>query len=154
MSGYSSCRGASLLELLLWIMVISLAAAGMIPLFTQVLSHLHAPMQGIQAHFLAQAVIEQMNSLDAEEGDLARLPSGECLQPDGSTPWADAAHPFSCQITLQAAAAPSPLNSMACTPQPWTTEHHYLCAIVTIQHRTSQEPLAQLRALYAKTAPH
>ncbi|MBF0096178.1 MAG: hypothetical protein HQM04_05010 [Magnetococcales bacterium] len=154
MNDSASCQGSSLLELLIWITLIALAAAGMVPLFTQVLSQLHTPTQGMQAHFLAQAVIEQMNSIDATEGDLTRLPSGTCLQPDDSTPWADPAQPFSCQITLLAAAPQGAQNSMECTQQPWTAEYHYLCAIVTIQHRASQQPLAQLRALYAKAAPH
>ncbi|WP_130472691.1 type II secretion system protein [Candidatus Magnetaquicoccus inordinatus] len=51
-----SCQqGVSLIELLLWIIVISLTATGIIPLFLQVLNNLQRPMEAVQAHFLAQA---------------------------------------------------------------------------------------------------
>ncbi|MBF0185271.1 MAG: hypothetical protein HQM06_12920 [Magnetococcales bacterium] len=151
----SKQRGASLLELLIWIMVISVAVAGIIPLYLQTLSHLHSPMEGMQAHLLAQAVVEQLQAIDANSAsDLSQLPSGECRQPDGVTPWVDPSLPLRCRIDLWVAQPPAGSNPFACTRQPWTENDIYLCATVTVQHHPTQHPIAQLTALYARKAPH
>ncbi|MEO5363914.1 MAG: type II secretion system GspH family protein [Magnetococcus sp. DMHC-8] len=145
-------QGFSLLELIVWMVVVSLAAAGLIPLFGQVFSSLHWATEGMQGHWLAQAVVEQMNAQDAELGGFEQIRAGECLKPDGLTPWAGDL-PLTCQITLRGAEPRWAANIMECTPHAYA-DGDYKCVTVTLRQRLSGEPVAQVTALFARSASH
>lgn len=140
-------QGFSLIEFIFWIVVVSVTAAGMIPLVSQVLSTLHLASEGMQAHLLAQAVVEQMNAVEENSG-FEQIQAGECRKPDG-TPWVGAGLPLTCQVTLWAAEPKLALNTMECTNQAYV-DGEYKCVLVALHHTPSNEPIAQVRALFAR----
>ena len=145
--------GFSLIEFIVWMVVISLAAAGLIPLVGQVLTHLHETTDSIQAHFLAQAVVEQMSAQDAAGNGFQQLHGGDCLQPDGLTPWIGADWPLTCHVDIWAAEPDFTQNSMACTSQLYA-DGDYKCAVVTVRHRDTNAPVVQIKALFARPDSH
>ncbi|MEO5352830.1 MAG: hypothetical protein H7835_06420 [Magnetococcus sp. XQGC-1] len=139
-------RGFFLVEFIFWMMVITLAAAGILPLFGQVLTTLHMPVVALQGHWLAQGMVEQMASVD-----FAQILPGECRKPDGTTPWADAATSLTCQVEVQMAEPDLSAHSVACLNQLYSSGN-YKCAIVHIRHRQGNEPVARIKAIYARAA--
>lgn len=147
----ANLQGFSLIEFVFWIVVVSVIAAGMIPLVGQVLSSLHLATEGMQAHLLAQAVVEQMNGVEENRG-FDQIQGGACLKPDGVTPWVGAGLPFTCQITLWKAEPKLALNTVECTNQAYVDGDPHKCLLVALRHTPSNEPLAQIRALFSRPA--
>ncbi len=141
---FSRCeRGFALIEFIFWMVVISLACAGIIPLVGQVFSTLHQPTEWIRAYFLARAVVEQM---DAQTFDQISA-SNPCSKPDG-TPWVGVDLPWTCQVDLWKAEPNFNLNKMECNTGQSYAGGDYLCATVTLSHRSSGEPVAQMTAMF------
>ncbi len=139
-------RGFFLVEFIFWMVVVTLAAAGILPLFGQVLTTLHIPVVGLQGYWLAQGVVEQMAGVEFEQ-----ILPGECRKPDGTTPWVDEATPLTCQVEIRMAAPDLSAHSVTCLNQLYSGGH-YKCAIVHIHHRQGNEPVAQIKAIFARAA--
>ena len=150
MNRYRASRGFFLVEFIFWMVVVSLAAAGIVPLLGQVLSTLHMPGIGLQGHWLAQGVAEQMNAQE-ESGGFEQILPGECRKPDGNTPWVDASTPLTCQVEIRAAEPNLTTHSVDCVSQLYS-DGNYKCAIVRTQHRQSNEPIARITVLFARPA--
>ena len=93
-------RGVTLIGAVFFVMVISVAMAGLAPLMNQVVSNLHLAHERAQAHFLTQAVLSQMeaafvtgHTLDALVGEIEE---NGCRQLDGSS-WLQGV-PWRCQV--------------------------------------------------------
>ncbi|MEO5340944.1 MAG: hypothetical protein H7837_10605 [Magnetococcus sp. MYC-9] len=152
MSRAGGVCGFSLIEFIIWLVVVSLAVAGILPLVGQVLASLQPVSEGIQGHFLAQAVVEQINAQEAASG-FDGIQAGACLQADGSTPWVAAELPFTCHVEVRTAELNLAQHTVGCGSQSYVSGN-YKCVIVALHRRVSGEPVARIQALFARPVLH
>ncbi|MBF0399758.1 MAG: hypothetical protein HQL90_03210 [Magnetococcales bacterium] len=141
-------QGFSLLEFVFWIVVVSVAVTGLIPLVSQLLSTIHLAREGMQAHFLAQAVVAQLNTVDERAGGFEQIRAGPCLKPDGA-PWVGEGIPLSCQIEVWAALPNLPAHTLECSEHAYVSGD-YKCVRIILRHQSTNAPITQLKALFAK----
>ena len=145
-----SCeRGFTLIELIIFIVVIGLVMAGMVSVVGQVLSRLHHMPEYIQGYFLVQAMVDQMNAQDAE-AEIGEIVSGSCQQPNGVTPWVAGDVAMTCEVDEVVAVPNFVTNSFECTNQIYT-EEPFKCVTITIRSQDSNEVISFARGLYAQS---
>ena len=95
-------QGFALIELIFFMVVVSLAIAGIVPLVNQVFSNLHVATEQAQGYFLVQGVLEQIDARNAggEPFDVIindiNITGSGCKKPDG-TLWENG-FPWRCQV--------------------------------------------------------
>ena len=127
--------------------IISVVAAGMVPLFTQVISNLHVASEGVQGHYLAHGIMEQMDAKFAAGEKLEDLENNNCLKLDGTTPWMQD-FPMSCQMDTFAVLNPTSENP-TCVGI-FQSSDLYKCLKVTITHTDSNETIVSQTALFSQ----
>lgn len=89
-------RGFTLIELIFFMVIVSLSLTGIAPLANQVVSKLYLAREYAQAHFLAQAVLEKMKAEFAGGKRFETIIEDGCDRLDG-TSWVQG-FSWNCQI--------------------------------------------------------
>ncbi len=79
-------RGVTLIELVIFLVIIAIAAAAIAPLFSAVLTGAHRPKMMIQAHYLAMGRLDSALALRNRPGGYAALASAtDSITLDGTS---------------------------------------------------------------------
>ena len=141
MIGRFQQAGLTLIELIFFIVVISIVAATMAPLFSQLFSTLHVVSEGVQGHYLVQERLEKMTAkMRTDQADW--FPN---LQDQSVTINLDGVQ-FVRTVQVQGAILNG--TDLACTGSPHTSEV-FKCVTVSVSRADTGEFLGDGRIMLA-----
>lgn len=131
-------RGATLIELIFFMVVVSLAVVGIVPLVDQVFSSLHVAKEGAQGQFLAQAVLEQAYARNDDGGFDQIISEVNCLDRFSLA----SNLPMRCQTEVVGATFDVDTGDFNCKTHLGETEN-YKCITATIRQIDTNEVIAR-----------
>ncbi|MBF0309083.1 MAG: prepilin-type N-terminal cleavage/methylation domain-containing protein [Magnetococcales bacterium] len=143
---YRERGGFSLIELIIFLVVVSVAFAGLVPLYSSVLRSSFL-RESVQGRFLADQVLEQMRAEVGELGSTGFDNITSAKYPSQNGIDIGATVTFNRQVTIEGASVVG--GSVVCTGAAPTTET-YKCVFVQVIKASDGQTLSNQQAYFAK----